>query len=463
MGCGASKAPAPGTTVDVKPEAAAPPAQPTAPPAERVAPAQTKAAPADPPPSAETAATTAPTPDPAPARSGGATTAVFIFGHDVSQKMEICTQMKDSLDCVYLQTTEMLRNEMKAGTELGTELADMIKQGKIVPQHKMASLIQVAMADGGVYLVDGFPKSYESFDSFAEQMRCERQLALYFELSDDELTSRIGMSDTTLNAEAAARKAKMFKNQTQDLLTRLSEKGLLETIPAADSGSAAARALDLVRGLQTSTPAPAAGQPTAAADVPTGGAAAGLTNKCVFVLGGPGSGKGTQCQKLIDGLGCTHLSAGDLLRQEVATGSEQGKAIAEMIKEGKIVPAQTTIDLLKAAMAAAPSGSIVLIDGFPRSLDNLAAFEAQVGMCELTLFLTLSAEAMEARIIERGKTSGRTDDNVETLKKRFDTFTTQSVPVVEELRKKTTVVEVDAAASIDEVYASIEAEMRKLL
>mmetsp|Transcript_18231 Transcript_18231/g.46844 ORF Transcript_18231/g.46844 Transcript_18231/m.46844 type:complete len:148 (+) Transcript_18231:3-446(+) len=146
----------------------------------------------------------------------------------------------------------------------------------------------------------------------------------------------------------------------------------------------------------------------------------------------------------------------------MATHSEQGLAIADMIKEGKIVPAKVTIDLLNAAMVSAPAGTIVLIDGFPRDLANLELFETTVGMAELTLFFDLSAEVMEERLLERGKTSGRTDDNIETIKKRFATFTTQSVPVVAALKEKTTVIEIDASGGVDDIAAVVAAEIEKL-
>ena len=94
--------------------------------------------------------------------------AVFIFGHDVSNKSSICSQLSQELGYTHLQSTELLRNEVKAGTELGLELADMIKQGKIIPQSKIATLIQNAMEAGGVFLVDGFPKSVDSLSAFEE-------------------------------------------------------------------------------------------------------------------------------------------------------------------------------------------------------------------------------------------------------------------------------------------------------
>ena len=185
-----------------------------------------------------------------------------------------------------------------------------------------------------------------------------------------------------------------------------------------------------------------------------------LTRVPLFLpqLGGPGCGKGTNCMRLKEELGFVHLSAGDLLRAEQKReGSEVGAMIAEYIKEGKIVPMQVTIGLLKAAMEREP-GKTFLIDGFPRAIDQAEGFMEQVGKPQFVLFFDVSKEAMTARIVERGKTSGRADDNLEALVKRFDTYQNQSFPVIENFKSLGLVRKVNAEAGIDDVYA----EARKL-
>jgi len=97
-----------------------------------------------------------------------------------------------------------------------------------------------------------------------------------------------------------------------------------------------------------------------------------------FVLGGPGAGKGTQCARIVEQLGYTHLSAGDLLRAERASGSAEGTMIDGYITEGKIVPVEVTIRLLLAAIEA-DDGTHFLIDGFPRNTNNLSGWQATVG------------------------------------------------------------------------------------
>lgn len=181
----------------------------------------------------------------------------------------------------------------------------------------------------------------------------------------------------------------------------------------------------------------------------------------VFVLGGPGAGKGTQCARLVSELGFVHLSAGDLLRAEqLRPDSSYGAMIKEYIKEGKIVPMEVTIKLLENAMRdsmkeRATTPSLFLVDGFPRQMDQAIEFDRTVRPGSLVLFLTCPEEVLLERLMERGKTSGRDDDNAESIKKRFQTFIKTSMPVVEYYRAMDKVVDIDSSQTIDEVYAVI--------
>lgn len=186
----------------------------------------------------------------------------------------------------------------------------------------------------------------------------------------------------------------------------------------------------------------------------------------VFFLGGPGSGKGTQSANLVKDYGFVHLSAGDLLRAEqVREGSQYGELIKTYIREGKIVPMEITVVLLSNAMADSlasappPAGAKArfLIDGFPRKLDQAVFFEKTVCPSEVVLFLDCPEEVMEQRLLKRGETSGRDDDNAESIRKRFRTFVDTSMPVVEDFEKKGKVVAVKATGSVDEVYATVKA------
>jgi UMP-CMP kinase len=147
----------------------------------------------------------------------------------------------------------------------------------------------------------------------------------------------------------------------------------------------------------------------------------------LFVLGGPGAGKGTQCANLVRDYNFTHLSAGDLLRAEQdRPDSEFGQLIKDYIKDGKIVPMEVTVQLLENAMTdvvkKADGKGKFLIDGFPRKMDQALKFEETVVPSKFVLFFDCPEQEMQKRLLQRGKTSGRTDDNEESIKKRFKVF-----------------------------------------
>ncbi|KAI5839829.1 uridylate kinase [Morchella snyderi] len=182
----------------------------------------------------------------------------------------------------------------------------------------------------------------------------------------------------------------------------------------------------------------------------------------IFVLGGPGAGKGTQCQNLVRDYGFVHLSAGDLLRAEQnRAGSEFGELIKTYIREGRIVPMEVTVALLENAMkeCIANGQSRFLIDGFPREMDQAIKFETEVCPSVFTLFFDCPEEVMLQRLLKRGETSGREDDNIESIKKRFRTFVNTSMPVVDMFEKEGKVVRVDCTQGVEEVYSAVKKEV----
>ncbi|KAI0027419.1 UMP-CMP kinase [Vararia minispora EC-137] len=217
----------------------------------------------------------------------------------------------------------------------------------------------------------------------------------------------------------------------------------------------------------------------------------------VFVLGGPGAGKGTQCARLVDSFDFCHLSAGDLLRAEQdRPGSDYGHLIRTCIREGTIVPMHVTVKLLENAMRAALADrgaaevhraawaagrGRFLIDGFPRKMDQADMFEQDVCESSLVIFYTTTEDVMLRRLLKRGETSGREDDNVESIKKRFGppvstprsfhsshaarravTYQEQTMPVIDHYRTRGKVAEIDSSPTVDDVHAASAAVVKSL-
>lgn len=187
----------------------------------------------------------------------------------------------------------------------------------------------------------------------------------------------------------------------------------------------------------------------------------------VFVLGGPGAGKGTMCELAESQLGWVHLSMGELLRAEREAGGPNAEMINEVLKSGQLVPRKIVMALLSQTMETitrTTGKNNFLIDGFPRSLDNLdgwyEAFGRDADLPKM-LYFECPCDVLEKRILGRAKYTGRKDDNVESLKLRFDTFKAETLPTVELFKSKDKCVEVDTSLDRQAVYALVRSHLAK--
>lgn len=178
----------------------------------------------------------------------------------------------------------------------------------------------------------------------------------------------------------------------------------------------------------------------------------------VFVLGPPGSGKGTQCARIEKGFGFIHLSAGDLLREErQRKGSAFGDLIDFHIRNGTIVPVEITCKLIENAMLAQENAQGFLIDGFPRNQNNLEGWQREMGdkvKMHFVLYLSAPLNICSERCLSRGQ--GRTDDNEESMKKRIITYNNQTLPIIQYYAAQNLVREIDSTEKADEVYKSVK-------
>jgi len=186
-----------------------------------------------------------------------------------------------------------------------------------------------------------------------------------------------------------------------------------------------------------------------------------LTNILViFVVGGPGCGKGTQCEKLKEKYQLTHISSGDLLRDEVAAESDLGKEVQEIMTRGELVPLEIVLAMIRNAMMKGVLAGTrgFLIDGYPREREQGIRFESGLHPCHACVYFNVSDDVMLKRMRKRAETSGRADDNEVTMKARLETFRRHSDPVVGYFRTAQKLVEIDASDPPEIVFdATVEA------
>ena len=181
----------------------------------------------------------------------------------------------------------------------------------------------------------------------------------------------------------------------------------------------------------------------------------------VFVIGGPGSGKGTMCELAQEQLGWTHLSTGELLRAELDAKGPKAETIEQYINDGELVPNEILITLLKDAMEntiRTTGKNNFLLDGFPRSLNNMDGWYEIFGKespLPTMLYFECPYDELEKRILSRAKYSGRSDDNVKSIKLRFDTFKEKTLPTVQLFKSKNKCIEIDTSPDRPTVYKEV--------
>ena len=182
----------------------------------------------------------------------------------------------------------------------------------------------------------------------------------------------------------------------------------------------------------------------------------------IVIFGAPGSGKGTQSDKIIAEYGVEHISTGDVLRAEIKGNTELGKTAAAYINDGKLVPDSLIIGILASALDAKGKDiKGVIFDGFPRTIAQAEALNSMLAErgqeVSTVIGLEVNDEELIKRIIARGKTSGRADDNEETAKKRLDTYYSQTMPLKDFYIKEGKYAKIDGVGSIDDIYSNIKA------
>ncbi len=186
----------------------------------------------------------------------------------------------------------------------------------------------------------------------------------------------------------------------------------------------------------------------------------------VVIFGPPGSGKGTQSELIIAKYGFAHISTGDLLRYEISQHTQLGTIAKKYIDKGELVPDDVIIDMIDHKIEKLNKVPGVIFDGFPRTTEQAISLKKMLAGhkedVSVMINLEVPKEELIERLLKRGETSGRSDDNLETIEKRINVYNSQTTPVIEYYKKEKKYAPIKGLGSVDEIFAAISANIDSL-
>lgn len=187
----------------------------------------------------------------------------------------------------------------------------------------------------------------------------------------------------------------------------------------------------------------------------------------IVIFGAPGSGKGTQSERIVEKYALNHISTGDVLRAEIAAGTELGATAKRLIDDGQLIPDELMIEILAAKLDSLKESKGVIFDGFPRTIAQAVALKALLNERgeDVTAMLELDVpeDELMTRLLKRGQESGRADDNEETIKKRLVVYREQTSPLKEWYKNDGKHCYINGLGELDRIFADIVAAIESKL
>ena len=181
-----------------------------------------------------------------------------------------------------------------------------------------------------------------------------------------------------------------------------------------------------------------------------------MSNLVIF-LGPPGAGKGTQAGKIAKEKNLAHISTGDMLREHVSNATELGKTAKILLEEGKLVPDSLVIEMLQERLLSKDCVNGAILDGFPRTIAQAESLDSVSAEFKISKVIVFEADRDELikRILNRGETSGRSDDTEESVSVRLEVYENDTSPLIEYYELKNLVAKINAVGEVENIYKLI--------
>ncbi|XP_042317519.1 adenylate kinase isoenzyme 5 [Sceloporus undulatus] len=430
---------------------------------------------------------------------------ILVIGGPGSGKGTQSLKIAERYGFEYISVGELLRKKIHntSSNRKWSLIAKIITTGELAPQETTITeikqkLMQIPDEEGIV--IDGFPRDVAQALSFEDQI-CTPDLVVFLSCSNQRLKERLmkraeqqGRPDD--NLKATQRRLTNFKQNTVPLVKYFQEKGLIMTFDADRDEEEVFHDISMAVDSKLFPPQESVAGPReldlnliadtrdlADNDFDFEDQAYDQSCLCrpeniedfvedlkkshiIFVVGGPGSGKGTQCEKLAQKYGFTYLSTEELIQREMSSLTERSKIIQDTMETGKLVPGDIVMELLKEAILPNMGDTIgFLVDGFPLEMKQAEEFENQVGDPSLLLCMDCSSKTMSSRLLKRSQSSQCLDDNAEAIVKLIETYYQSAEPVIMYYENRIPVFKINAEGTPEEVFfeacTSIDAFLKK--
>ncbi|KAJ8274252.1 hypothetical protein COCON_G00088770 [Conger conger] len=417
---------------------------------------------------------------------------ILIIGGPGSGKGTQSLKLAERYGFEYVSVGELLRKKMihnATSNRKWSLIAKIITNGELAPQETTITEIKqkiMKIPDASGIVIDGFPRDVGQALSFEDQI-CTPDLVVFLACTNHRLKERLerraeqqGRPDD--NPKATERRLTNFKQNAVPLVQYFQEKGLIVTLDADRNEEevfddisvtvdnklfptkepiAGPSELDLSLLVETSSLADMSSEfEEQAYDELAGYAVANVTGfldetkkqKIIFVIGGPGAGKGLQCERMEERYGFRTLSPADLLHSEIQADTERGRFLRDVLERGEQLPVDLMLELLGEAMAAPFHGKGFLIDGFPRDVRQAEEFEAKIGEPSLALLLECSTDVLSRRLLRRAGSSLRAEGSRDTVCKRVEAFCGTCEQISARYEHRRLLHRIDAERPPDEVF-----------